>query len=379
MKILIVGAGLGGLTLASFLEETGIEYEIVERSKDWVIKGYSIGFWNNGRNILKKLGLAENFDLKSFGVKNYKICNGRGDLLRNYNLSEFYSSYGMALALIDRKLLHEWLLGKISKGKVKMNMAVAKISQDTEGVTVGFADGSVAKYDLVVGADGLHSTVRGLLFSDVVEEKDDWRLWYAWVDNKFKTERSVVEYIEAGQFISIFEAGDKTLTVMAAPASHDTRDEAVGRIERLKKMFKNETKIVPEIFENLKDEDFSPFDLSHIVLKNWFKDRVVLLGDAAHGFEPYGGIGGSMALEDAYILAGEIIKAHNDKSINDALASYQKQRKPRVVRAYSLSHKMRGWALIRSKILRKIVDFGIPFLPDSFIISEYQKILNEEI
>ena len=379
MKILIVGGGLGGLTLASFLNESGVDYEIVERSSDWVIKGYSIGFWNNGRNILKKLGLAENFDANSHGVKNYSICNGKGKLLRKYNLSEFYSSYGMSLALIDRGLLHGWLLQKVSQQKIKMNTAIVSIFQDNDKVSVGFSDNSKADYDLVVGADGLHSTVRSLLFKEVVEEKDDWRLWYAWIDNKYKNQRSVIEYIEARQFISIFDAGKKTLLVMATPVDHKTRDEVSGRVERLKNLFKNETAITPGIFENHKDEDFTPFDLSHIVLKNWIKNRVVLLGDAAHGFEPYGGVGGSMALEDAYVLAGEIIKSNNTKIVQDALFSYQQQRQPRVARAYRLSHKMRGWALIRSKILRKIVDFCIPFLPDSFIIAEYQKLLNEEI
>jgi len=77
MKILIVGGGIAGLTLASFLRDTEIEYDIVERMPDWSKHGYIIGVWDSGRDILRKLGLAEAFDKAGAKADHVSIRNGR--------------------------------------------------------------------------------------------------------------------------------------------------------------------------------------------------------------------------------------------------------------------------------------------------------------
>src|SRR5215469_11200341 len=96
-------------------------------------------------------------------------------------------------------------------------------------------------------------------------------------------------------------------------------DDPHERIERLKLLFKDEPAVVPECLSKAAAEDIFPTDLVEISLRLWHTRRVVLIGDAAHGFEPFGGLGGSMALEDAYILSSELTKMpqvhQNDLSI----------------------------------------------------------------
>ncbi len=379
MKILIVGAGIGGLSLAAFLKDSNIDYDIIEKCPNWDHQGYSLSIWNNGRNILKKLGLEEIFDKSGKRIKFYYIYNGQGRLLRKYSLSSFYAKYGMALTLTSRKDVHDWLWSKVDSSKVKMNTTIETIDQDDSGVTVVFNNKELKKYDLVVGADGIHSTTRSLVFKNYILSSTKWRVWWMWVDNKFKTEASVSEYIEPGEFVSLFDSGEKTLAIISALDKNEDENNSKTKIQSLKEIFKDEVSISPEIFNNLKDEDVVSSILIHINLKTWANGRVVLLGDAAHGFEPHAGIGGSMALEDGYVLAGELMKVSDTYPLTLALRNYEVARKKRVKIAQHLTNKMKAWGLVKSKPLRKVLNFIAPYFPESYFVKDYDKLLKQEI
>src|SRR3989344_2845045 len=117
MRILIVGAGVAGLTLASFLRDTEIEYDIVEKVPDWSKQGYLIGIWDSGRDILRKLGLAAVFDKTGAKAHHVSIRTGGGVLVRDIDLSRFYSSYGSAARLLARSDVHAWLLERADSSR----------------------------------------------------------------------------------------------------------------------------------------------------------------------------------------------------------------------------------------------------------------------
>ena len=378
MKILIVGGGIGGLTLAGFLKDSSIEFEIIEKATNWNTQGFSLGIWNNGRNILEKLGIADIFDKEGNRIRYYKICDGKGKLLRLYNLSEFYSAYGLAYSHIERYILHTMLLDRAGRERITLGVEVQSLSESGAGVQVTFNNGETKIYDFVVGADGIHSQVRNLFFNNNSEHFDNWRVWYAWVDNSFKQQATVTEYVEAGEFIGVFDVGHRTLVVLITPARHAIWDDVTGRLNRLKEIFKDETHLAG-FLNNLKEEEIIPTDLSHVEMKKWFKGRVILVGDAAHGFEPHAGLGASMAMEDGYVLAGELMKISSTYTYDQAFANYQKTRQKRVKIAHSLTNRMRAWAFIKSKLWRKIVNILIPLIPQSFFTKKYHQLLKEEI
>ena len=106
MKVLIVGGGIAGLTLAAFLEGSDVECGIIDKAPDWSHQGYAIGLWNNARNILAKLGLDREFDTQGTRIQNYTIYDGSGRLLRAYSLKHFYATYGVGVSIIKRADLH---------------------------------------------------------------------------------------------------------------------------------------------------------------------------------------------------------------------------------------------------------------------------------
>jgi 2-polyprenyl-6-methoxyphenol hydroxylase-like FAD-dependent oxidoreductase len=380
LKILIVGAGLGGLALAGFLDDCEIDYSIVEKCPQWSHAGYALGLWNNGRHILRKLGLAHWIDETEIAFQSVVICDGKGNKLRSYNLARFYEEFGMAYSHIRRADLHEWLLRRIARS-VRMGTSLTSLHEQEDGVTVKLSDGTEERFDLVVGADGVHSTVRGCCFEEHLESYTDWRAWYVWVDRSFARPRVVSQYVAPDECIAVFDEGDKALVVFIAKTNHSIWDDPQQRVDRLKLVFKEEPALIPQCLNKALADDICPTDLIEISLRRWHTARVVLLGDAAHGFEPFGGLGGSMALEDAYVLAAELTKMSNldRKELSAALDRYETIRKKRVQEARKLTRRMQCWATIESPLLRQIVNQLAPIVPESWITRGYFDFMRYEM
>lgn len=380
LKILIVGAGLGGLALAGFLDNCEIEYSIIEKCPEWRHEGFALGLWNNGRHILRKLGLAHCVDENEIAFQSVVVCDGKGNKLRSYNLAHFYAEFGMAYSHIRRADLHQWLLGRAARS-VRMGISLTSLHEHEDAVRVQLSDGTEERFDLVVGADGVHSTVRSCCFQKDLEWYTDWRAWYVWVDRSFARPRVVSQYVAPHECIAVFDEGDKALVVLIAKADHAIWDDAQLRVDRLKLLFKEEPALIPQCLSKAVAEEICPTDLIEISLKHWHTPRVVLLGDAAHGFEPFGGLGGSMALEDAYVLAAQLSKMSKGdrKELSLALDRYETIRKRRVQDARKLTRRMQCWATIESPFWREVVNQLAPIVPESWITKGYFAFMRHEM
>ena len=379
MKVLIVGGGIGGLALAAFLKDSGIEYEIIEKCSDWQHQGFIIGLWDNGRDMLKKLGLAERLDHIGSRIQTYSIRDGHGKIVREYSLAHLQAAYGGAVTIIGRADIHAWLLEKCDVSKIQMSTSVEKIVAQGNEQKVTFTDGRIGIYDVVVGADGVHSKVRSLIFSDAIESYTNWRAWFMWVENEFDVPATIAEYIEPREFIVTFAGEGKTLATMVTPLEHTVWDTEEGRIKRLEQIFKDETHLVPKAFRSMHDKDALPTDLIDIKMRHWVKGNVVLLGDAAHAFGPMAGLGASMTMEDAYTLAAALSKASEGFPLSHALKTYEQHRKHRTAIARRVTRKIRNIMLIKSPFLRKVVNYLAPYMPEQLITGDYERLLKTEI
>lgn len=377
MKVLIVGAGIGGLALAGFLKETGVEYDQIEKCTDWNRQGYLIALWDNGRDILRKLGLAEQFDAVGSRVQRYSVRDGSGNIIRDYVLNKFYSSYGGAITMVDRNDLHELLLQ--NAGPVRMDCSVETIMEKGERLAVTFTDGRTETYDFVIGADGIHSKVRGLVFRGNYERYINWRSWFVWIDHSYDVPATLVEYVEPRALIVTGTAGKKTLANFIAPVDHSVWDTTEGRVERLKELFKNESHIVPAAFDHIRDEDLMPTDLIDLSMRHWFHGRAVLLGDAAHSFGPLAGMGGSMALEDAYVLVASLIRIRDGAPIKQTLRAYERKRKKRIVIVKRLTNKVQHGVFVRSVLLRRIINRYMRTVSERVLTDDYEELLKHEM
>lgn len=379
MRILIVGGGIAGLTLGAFLEHSDIEFDIIEKNRDWSQQGFLISMWDSGRDILKKIGLGDRIDTTGSPAHVYSIRDGAGEIVRNIDFTSFYAKYGSAITILSRSDLHEWLREKISQSRIQMGTTVSAIQRRNGKTLVTFTNGEEEEYDVVVGADGVHSAMRRLVFPNDVESYENWRVWYAWIDHAFAVPAAIAEYVAPSEFVIVCSAGTKTTAWFFAPSDHARADEVEGRIDRLKRLIKDETVLVPQAIELLRDEDLVPSDIAYVKMKHWVHDRVVLIGDAAHCMGPHAGIGSTMAMEDGYILAGELMQVSRSYSIDMALENYEKKRRVRIKLAQNLSNTLKWGTFIKSKYVRHVANRIIPYIPQRFLTKDLENLLKHEI
>jgi 2-polyprenyl-6-methoxyphenol hydroxylase-like FAD-dependent oxidoreductase len=356
VKILVVGAGIGGLTLACFLQShKHFHVDIIEQQKDWSHIGYTIGIWDVGRQILAKLDLAEEFDHHARRIGAYYLQTTSNEVLKLYHFDDFYCTYETAYVHIGRKVLHD-ILRKRSRARIRMNTTIVRIEQKDIGVIVELSDGTKHTYDLVVGADGVHSRVRNLIFGSDVAYTGN-RVWYAWISKQFCKPLSVIEIVDGSKICNIFDDPKQACVVLTAPTPPLSKDDPLTRLERLRHEFKN-FELVQEILMTLKPEDLRPIDIAFVNTDDWVKQRVVLIGDAAHAMEPFAGIGASMAMEDGYVLAEELAEIAAPEDLQKTLMRYQHRRLGRISYARCQTRQRYWWITLRIP--------GLPLLRKTF-------------
>ncbi|MGA2582676.1 MAG: NAD(P)/FAD-dependent oxidoreductase [Tepidisphaeraceae bacterium] len=388
MKILIVGGGLGGMMLAACCQRRGLDYLLMEKSPDFAREGYSLGMWINGRRLFEKLGATDRFDAAAIPIGDYFIRDLRGRLLRHLDLREFVRRYGMGYSQISRRLLHELLMEKVDRSRIETGRKWTAVVSEKE-------------FDVIVGADGVHSDVRAAAFDSSPGRFTGWRAWYAWIDARFVERGTMTEYLGAGKSIALFDDGARTLAMFFAhlPPPPVLRGRAgVGAERRLatetptlallrstrggeeiRSVFASDLTLLPGVLDGLSDSDIMSTDVARVNLQNWVRDRFVLLGDAAHGFEPHTGMGASLAMEDAYVLAEELEKAANGQPLAKALGNYQVRRQPRVAIARRLNGRIDRLTFTRSRLGRRFADWAIPFIPAQAFLADYFQLFDEQV
>ncbi|MFD1732964.1 FAD-dependent monooxygenase [Deinococcus malanensis] len=243
-----------------------------------------------------------------------------------------YQAYGGAVAL-HRAALQD-VLGQGLGEQVRFGTTVQALRQDHQGVDVTFSDGSRHRFDVVVGADGLHSSVRGLVFGDVPKRYAGYTSWRFVVSAP--ASRHAVEMWSRGcrlGFVPI--GGGQTYGYITANAQEGQREGTPDPSSEVRARCAEFADPAPELLTRLKpDTPVIRTDIHEVRLPCWVHGRVALLGDAAHAMTPNLGQGAAMSLEDAWVL-GEQLTASSD--LPAALARYGRIRRRRVDRVQTAS------------------------------------------
>jgi FAD-dependent urate hydroxylase len=162
LRILVVGAGISGLGAARALRQRGLAADVVEREPAWTHTGAGIYLPGNATRALRALGLESAVAERAAPIPYQRLCDHRGNLLADIDTAALWGDVGPCLAL-HRADLHAVLASHGDPIPVRRGVSLQQLSQQDDTVTVGFDDGSAGHYDLVLGADGVHSQVRRLV------------------------------------------------------------------------------------------------------------------------------------------------------------------------------------------------------------------------
>lgn len=314
MRVLIIGAGVAGLTLAAKLLQQGRTPVVIEQAGAFEDKGYALGIYPLGSSVLH--GLCKYDELLERGevARTYTIVDGRGGLLQDVDLSSFAGEIG-PMVLISRTDLIDILCDAASGADLRMGTTATTIEQpDGDTVDVVFSDGTTATFDLVVACDGIHSGTRTVVFGSDPDVFDtDWILW-AWWSPMPGWERDLnLESWGQGRFFGLYPTTERVMCCAGMHKDHiavEPTDLAAAK-RFLHGVFEefagSDARIAPAIESATR---LYPWPMADARAKDWVNGRVGLCGDAAVGFMPTAGAGANTAMRSAGSLADELSRVN---------------------------------------------------------------------
>jgi len=315
-SVLISGIGIAGPTLAYWLAQAGFRPTLVERAPELRTGGYVIDFWGLGYDIAERMGLMAEIDRAGYHVRELRIVGDHGERVAGFGtkvLGELTNGRYVTLARSD---LSRMLFGKAkSAAEVIFADEVVGLQEQADCVDVEFRRSPARRFDLVIGADGLHSAVRRLAFGPQQQFEKD--LGYAVAAFEAagyhpRDDEVYVMYGLPGRMVGRFTLRDNrtlflfvfTVDGRPLPAALDLQKSM------LRELYYDAKWECPRILAELDRTPELYFDrVSLIKMGSWSRGRVALVGDAAFCVSLVAGQGSALAMTSAYVLAGELAKA----------------------------------------------------------------------
>jgi 2-polyprenyl-6-methoxyphenol hydroxylase-like FAD-dependent oxidoreductase len=392
-SVLISGAGIAGPALAHWLKRYGFEPVLVERAPAFRDGGYMIDVWGTGYEILEHYGLLQAARERGYVFNRLKFVDEKGREVSGFGGEIFRGAFDNRFFSIPRGDLAHVLFQTI-EGKVETiyGATIRALDADENGVRVELSHGEVRRFDLVIGADGLHSRVRELVFGP--EPRFEKFLGYCaasfiTTDYPHRDEATYVSFARPGRQISRYAMrGNRTafLLVFAADAPPKVAPHDIAAQKRLlHEKFGNDGWECREILSRLDTADELYFDpVSQIRMPQWTRGRVGLLGDAACCPSLLAGAGSAFAMLGAYVLAGELHKAGGDHRIafaayEEKLSAFMRRQQDNAVRfAGSFTPKTAFGVFLRDRVLNlmNITPIGVwltkQMLGESYPLPDYR-------
>lgn len=334
LKVLIVGAGIGGLSTASALSRIGARVDVIDDKPEISVAGVGFGLRINGLRAVREIGLLE--ECLAIGHPAPGIDN--------------YDAEGVLLSTMSYGTQDEGLPGCVTMSRIaflelaarhaldngctfRMSTTVVDIAQDDDRATVTFSSRDQADYDLVVGFDGLHSQIRRDYFGEKYAPRPVGGVaWRAGLPNRRRIMQPIICQGYGGKIMLTPLSEDTMYMVLTVAEEGRPRYDASRMAEIMHDRAVALTRgsaFLADALDDVRHAEnvaYTPYSTVWVPYP-WFRGRVMIMGDAAHTMTPYLGSGAAMSIEDGVVLAQELAK---DQSLLDAQLEFMKRRLPRV-------------------------------------------------
>ncbi len=369
MTIDIIGAGIGGLMTAITLQKKGYNVRIYEQAETIKPVGAGIVLANNAMQVCEHLGLREAMEKAGNRISSMNVTRSDLHPISAFDLKYFDEKYGVSNVAIHRADLQRILVDALQGSELFLGKALSGIIRKDEGFVLNFKDGTEVESQALIGADGIHSTVRRELFDENTIRDTGQICWrgVAKFELPPKYRHELNEAWGRSSRFGFTQINSEYIYWFAV--LNDDQGEASS--QNLSNYF---TAYHPLVQQILKATPVSVIHEARLTdlkpMSNWVKRNVGLLGDAAHATTPNMGQGACQSIEDAYIL-GECIGKY---SFNEALQKYQTLRMPKARMIVNTSWTVGKLAHIQNPVLARLRNWMMQLTPQRINRKQSEKI-----
>jgi 2-polyprenyl-6-methoxyphenol hydroxylase-like FAD-dependent oxidoreductase len=329
-RVLIVGGGIGGLALSIAFRKAGIDVDIVEVKQDWRVYHVGIIAQSNLIRALVSLGVADDCVAAGFSYRGVRFCDTNGNVINEFPSLKLAGPNYPAFLGLTRPALHNVLsaASKKSGTSIRLGVTVAHLAQSEAQVTITFSDGSAGNYDLVVGADGLHSQIRRMVFGeDPAPTFTGEGVWRYNVPRPPEVDYGSIYASREGPKAGLIPLSPDTAYIFhVGPEPGNPRFPQNQLAALMRERLNAFGGVIGQLAaREIRDPDLVVYRPLETVLvpAPWYRGRVVLIGDAAHTITPHLGQGAAQAVEDAVVLA-EVLQ--RDEPLSKSLDAFMHRR-----------------------------------------------------
>ena len=359
--MLISGAGIAGPTLAWWLLRKGFIPTLVEKAQSPRTSGYMIDFWGVGYDVAEQMGLIPILEAVGYRIKEVRIVDELGRRVAGFNADAFRAAtHGRYLSLL-RSDLAQAIYSIIARDvETIFGASVIALAQDADGVSAIFDGARPRRFDIVVGAGGLHSVVRRLAFGperDFEKYLGYYRAAFTAARYRHRDEGVYVSYTVPGRQVARYALRNERsaffLILAADPTFERLNHDPDAQREALRDAFGGIGWETGEIMAAMDGADDLYFDaVAQVRLPRWSNGRVVLLGDAAYCPSLLAGQGSAFAMAGAYVLANELAAAGGD--YRAAFTAYEQRFRPFIDAKQRAAERFGGWFAPRTRAALRI-------------------------
>jgi 2-polyprenyl-6-methoxyphenol hydroxylase-like FAD-dependent oxidoreductase len=343
MNILIVGGGIAGLSAAIALQGDGHDITIAETLDGWKPAGAGLHLPGNAVTALRDLGIDQDVADKSCAFPRLDYFDHRDRKLFALETEQLGWPTFQALTRSD---FHEILCAKLTTPTIRFGLSVSDISNAPDQAQVRFTDGTTGSFDLAIGADGINSAVRRLVFGPEHVPQPTGYICWRWITDYPFGLTAPKFIIGHGQVILVMPVGDSRFYIYASTYDPGERIHDLPTSELAAHFARFDGPVRDMLGTIGTDTIIHEGRLQQMVMPEWVTGRVALIGDAAHGTLPTMAQGATQSIKDSLALANAF-RAQSD--ITTALADWQAARLPEAHWVQQQSLQRMGFAKIRGK------------------------------
>jgi salicylate hydroxylase len=335
MRVLVIGGGIGGMATSIALEQAGLDPYVLEQAPELTEIGSGIGMHANAMRVLTQLGAAEHVRRSGVRIDTgewRRMDDGRTIFTQHY--TGMAEHYGDVYICMHRADLLESLVQQVPSERVRLNAKLVGFEERPDGVVARLEDGDEVFGDVMVGADGLRSAVRTILFGEQEARFTGVAAWRGTIPMDRMPEgfeHAIVTWPGRGRHAMTYPIRPDLQTFNGfVPTTEILREEwgPSGDLDDLRSSFEGATADVLDIIDRITSALITPIFFRD-PLPVWGTDRIILMGDAAHPTPPSAGQGAAQALEDSVTLAACLRRAGGPAGVPAALAEFAARRQAR--------------------------------------------------